>query len=245
MRAIAFIDIETTGLEADYHDIVEIAAMRIDPSTWEVQTELNVKVHPEHPDRIDPEAVRVNGYSAAHWKDALQLRNALVKLTPMLNGCVIAGHNVHFDWSFLLAAYRRLEVVQPEVDYHLLDTASLAWPLVIAGVIERPTLRALCDLLGVSNNDAHTALGDAYRAMNAYRRLAEIMNPLWLGMQADERAIAGLIVERLNMGRSEYGPWRVADDNRHYPREALLEVVDALSYCAAQLVRMDVQEKRP
>lgn len=129
MRAMAFIDIETTGLEADYHDIVEIAAVRLDASTWEVQTELNVKVHPEHHDRIDPEVVRINNYSVALWEDALHLRDALVKLTPMLNGCVIAGHNVHFDWSFLLAAYWRHEIVQPEVDYHLLDTASLAWPV--------------------------------------------------------------------------------------------------------------------
>ena len=175
MRDIAFIDIETTGLEPDYHDIIEVAAIRLDPVSLEVRTEMAAKVRPENPHRIDPMAIEVNQYSPVAWKKARKLQDVLEQLTGILHGCIVAGHNVHFDWSFLLTAYRQFEVVQPEVDYHLLDTASFAWPLVISGVIERPTLRALCDLLGVSNDNAHNALSDARRAMIVYRRLAEIM----------------------------------------------------------------------
>jgi len=248
MRDIAFIDIETTGLEADYHEIVEIAALRADPSTLDIKGEMNARIHPEHPERCDPEAMQVNRYSAEHWKDAWDLRESLSKLTRVINGCILAGHNVHFDWSFLLAAYRRLEVVQPDVDYHLLDTASFAWPLVIAGVIDKPTLRSLCDLLGVSNDGAHTARGDALRAMGVYRRIASPAGsaPLaqWIGLQADERTIVNTIVARLHEGRGEYGPWRIGEDGRRYPREAFYEVIDALNYCAAQLVRLGEQEMR-
>jgi hypothetical protein len=54
---------------------------------------------------------------------------------------------------------------------------------------------------------------------------------------ADERSLVEAIVARLDAGRQDYGPWRT-DDGRDYPREALAEVLDALNYCAAELVRL-------
>lgn len=57
----------------------------------------------------------------------------------------------------------------------------------------------------------------------------------------DERAIVETIVERLEAGRHVYGLWNVAD-GRNNSREALAEVLDALNYCAAELVRIDKSE---
>ncbi len=56
-------------------------------------------------------------------------------------------------------------------------------------------------------------------------------------LPADEKAIITTLLKRLCSGREIYGPWRV-DDGRPNPQEALLEVIDALHYCAAELVRL-------
>ena len=56
-------------------------------------------------------------------------------------------------------------------------------------------------------------------------------------LQKDERAIVEALLDRLAMGRKNYGRWRV-DDGRNYPKEALAEVIDALHYCAAELVKI-------
>lgn len=56
-------------------------------------------------------------------------------------------------------------------------------------------------------------------------------------LEGDEGAIVETIVARIESGRQDYGPWRT-DDGRDYPREALAEVLDALNYCAAELVRL-------
>ena len=56
-------------------------------------------------------------------------------------------------------------------------------------------------------------------------------------LQSDERLIAEAALCRLDQGRSSYGPWQV-DDGRDYPKEAFAEVIDALHYCAAELVRL-------
>ena len=53
----------------------------------------------------------------------------------------------------------------------------------------------------------------------------------------DERAILETLLRRMEVGRTQYGPWNVAD-SRDYPAEAMQEVLDALHYCAAALVRI-------
>ena len=55
-------------------------------------------------------------------------------------------------------------------------------------------------------------------------------------LQADERTIVETLLERIEQGREVYGPWKV-DDGRDYHSEALAEVIDALHYCAAALVK--------
>jgi hypothetical protein len=57
-------------------------------------------------------------------------------------------------------------------------------------------------------------------------------------IESDEEQITNLLSERLKQGRRVYGPWRV-NDGRKYPREALAEVLDALHYCAAELLRLE------
>jgi hypothetical protein len=57
-------------------------------------------------------------------------------------------------------------------------------------------------------------------------------------IDGDEAAILKLLADRLDAGRRVYGPWSVVD-GRRYPREALEEVLDALAYCGAELVRLD------
>ncbi len=54
----------------------------------------------------------------------------------------------------------------------------------------------------------------------------------------DEREIIEALIKRMEQGRKTYGPWNVNNDKRNNPQEALEEVLDALHYCAAELVRL-------
>ena len=51
-----------------------------------------------------------------------------------------------------------------------------------------------------------------------------------------ERTIIEALLDRIEQGRTEYGPWKL-DDGRDYPKEAFDEVIDALHYCAAALLK--------
>ena len=68
--------------------------------------------------------------------------------------------------------------------------------------------------------------------MSDAKKLIERINAL----QSDEYKIIEALLERLEKGRRDYGPWKV-NDGRDYRAEAFAEVIDALHYCAAALVR--------
>jgi len=238
LKALAFVDLETTGLDPSRHDIVEVAVIRVDARSFEVLAEYHTLVAPERLEDAQPEALAICGFSKAAWTNALPLRDALLAVAPLLEGALVAGHNVGFDWAFLEAGFRRAGLSLPRVDYHRLDTASLAWPLVATGELSSISLDSLATLFGLDRPRPHRALADAKCALEVARRLSERMR---LGgrlskLAGDERQIFEALLSRLDQGRKAYGPWCV-DDGRDYPSEAYAEVLDGLHYVAAELVK--------
>lgn len=100
LKALAFVDLETTGLEPACHDILEVAVLRVDAHTLEVVGQYNALVAPERLQDARPEALEVCGFSEAAWAKAVPLRVALEAVAPLLEGALVAGHNVGFDWGF-------------------------------------------------------------------------------------------------------------------------------------------------
>ena len=243
MRPLAFVDVETTGLDPARHELLEIAVVRVDPRKLVVLEETDVRVQPTNLADADPESLRVNGYTPDSWDGALPLAEALDRVAPVLDGAILAGHNVGFDRAFLEAAWRSTGRSAPSLDYHVLDTVTLAWPLLRAAQIDSLSLSAVAAHLGLERARPHRALADARCALDVARRLLpEHEDAVRLACLAgDERSIARLSLHRLHIGRDTYGPWRVGADGRSYPREALAEVLDAVHYCAAELVRLERQ----
>ena len=170
MMPIAFIDLETTGLDPARHEIIEAAVIRVDGETLAEIDHTDVRVHPERIEDASPEALRINGYTPEAWKNAASLGQALEWIAPLLEGAVLAGHNPGFDRAFLDAACRRLGLM-PAWDHHLLDTASLAWPLLASGELAGLSLDAVCAHLGIVRKERHRALADAADCLEVARRM--------------------------------------------------------------------------
>ena len=171
MRDLAFIDLETTGLDPARHEILEAAVIRVDGETLAEIDHTDVRVHPERIEDASPEALRINGYTPEAWKDAANLAQALEWIAPMLEGAVPAGHNPGFDRAFIEAACRRTGTSPPTWDHHLLDTASLAWPLLASGKLAGLSLDAVCAHLGIVRKERHRALADAADSLEVARRM--------------------------------------------------------------------------
>ncbi|ADO70451.1 3'-5' exonuclease [Stigmatella aurantiaca] len=176
LRTLCFVDLETTGLDASRHEVLEVAVLRVDARSLKVLAEYEARVQPTRLADAHPEALAVCGYSDEEWRDALSLEEVLATVTPLLAGTLVAGHNTSFDWGFLVEGYRRTALTLPSVDYHRLDTASLAWPLLATGEVESLSLNALARHFGIHRPTPHRAMADARCALEVARRLAVRMS---------------------------------------------------------------------
>ncbi|WP_394845160.1 3'-5' exonuclease [Pendulispora brunnea] len=237
---LTFIDLKTTGPDPEAHEIVEIGLIRVDPKTLEVQAEFEALVAPQRLEVADPDALGACGFAPSAWAKARSLREVLAAVFAWIDGAVVAGHHVAFDWAFLEQAFRRLGLARLRADHPRIDTVSLVWPLLAAGKVDSLGLHVVAEHLRIDRPRPYRALADARCALEIARRLRTQID---VGARidklvADEKKIVNTLVDRMIAGQKEYGPWHV-DDGRNNPREALLEVVDALNYVGAELVRQD------
>lgn len=150
---IAVIDCETTGLHPSQDRVVEIAVLRLDED-WMGGSWWETLVNPER----DPGPTHAHGISAEDLIGAPLFWEIAPELLEMVEGCVIAAHNVNFDFAFLRYEFWRMGKVFPK--FPLLDTgrAGTAIGSIISG--DTRSLRACCEREGIVVADAHSARGD-------------------------------------------------------------------------------------
>lgn len=173
-KRLAFIDLETTGMDPLKHEIVEIGCLiaKLNEQGQYVELEsFEVKVKPEHIETAEREALRVNGYNEDAWMFAHTQKEALTLLAQKCEGCVMVAQNVPFDYSFLITGFSRQGIKDPFF-FAKLDTISIAF-LRFRKDPEMTSfsLRSLCEKYGIKNDKAHTALADIRATFEVFKRL--------------------------------------------------------------------------
>jgi DNA polymerase III alpha subunit (gram-positive type) len=125
-RPIALIDIETTGLDEFVHEIISIGVLMISQAELDYVGGFHFKVKPEHPERISPEAQKLNGFNEAGWKNAYPLRDAMLLMASKTVNAMPTAFNIGFEQRFLRMAEKKTGVVL-QMDYHWIDLPSIAW----------------------------------------------------------------------------------------------------------------------
>ena len=115
-----------TGLEPSVHEIIEVAALLVNPPGFQIDNSYYAKVTPKHTETADPKALEVNHYSPQDWKEAISLRQTLTELSQLAPNCILAGWNVEIEWDFLLAALEA-EALPVFFDQKLLEVWSFAY----------------------------------------------------------------------------------------------------------------------
>lgn len=105
-RPLAFIDLETTGVNLGKDRIVELAIVRIMPDgTRKVLRKL---LNPEIP--IPEQAAAVHGISNEMVKDAPTFKQVAAEVKQFLEGCDLAGYNSNkFDIPMLMEEFLRAD----------------------------------------------------------------------------------------------------------------------------------------
>lgn len=146
---LAVIDLETTGLDAKVDEIVELAVVGLAPD-GSVEWELETLVRPLAPVGVTQ---AVHGLSDSDLKDAPTFPELAGHLAELLDGRLLAGHNLYFfDLPFLRHSYKRAGGWFPFTA--ATDTMRVVPPFT--------ALSSVCSQYGVDYpEDAHSALADA------------------------------------------------------------------------------------
>lgn len=152
-KPIAFIDVETTGINPRMDRIVELSIFRLKPDGSEEYK--SHRVNPGEP--IPAEATAIHGITDDDIAGEPAFRKYAKSIHDFLEDCDIAGFNViKFDLPFLEAEFRRAGVEFSRKDRQLVDS------MVIFHEKERRDLKAAyLKYCGKELENAHSAEEDA------------------------------------------------------------------------------------
>lgn len=177
---IAFVDTETTGLDPDRHEVWEVALLVYDTEAQEV-TFRGWWHLPVDLGRADSVALRIGRYHE-RYTEPTPLAEFAADFAELTRGAHLAGAVVSFDEE-RLRKLLRANGACPEWHYHLIDVEAVA----IGALVARGQQFALPwksdDLtaaLGVtiSEEDRHTAYGDAWWALRTYCAAVGVKEPV-------------------------------------------------------------------
>ena len=170
-RPIAVTDVETSGLIAGHHEIVEIGLVLVDQKSFKILNAYEVKTKIDHPERFDEKARELNGYNEADWADAKPLFKAMVCYNTLAKEAIFCSHNITFDWGFIDQAYKQIGL-KNLMDYHRLDTPTMAWLKLMSRGLTSVSLDNVAKFLGLEPEPPiHRAINGAMLAYEVLKKL--------------------------------------------------------------------------
>lgn len=153
----AVVDVETSGLSARRHRLLQVAVVVVDGG-GAVLDRWGSFVRPRVPwlHRVGPR--HIHGIGRAAVARAPRANVVLSQLAQRADGCVVVAHNAAFDMAFLRRAYDRAGI--PFTPAPLLCTLELSRQLDPERALSH-RLVDVCARYGVSVARAHDALADA------------------------------------------------------------------------------------
>jgi DNA polymerase-3 subunit epsilon len=163
-RPLAIVDVETTGGNAMYGRIIDVAVIRVEKGglVKEFQSLVN-------PDRFVPHEIeQLTGITAEDLEHAPMFHSIARDLFKILNGAIFVAHNARFDYGFIKNEFRRLG---KEFSAKCLCTVKLSRKLFPHH--RNHNLDSVMQRHGIVCSSRHRAMGDAKAVLEFLRVVQE------------------------------------------------------------------------
>ncbi len=191
------LDLEMTGPEADYNEIIQIGAEVYDDE-WKLKGEYLSNVYPENEDAFSGHSEQIHGISIDELEDAPMIYEALEEFEAWLRkslflrdqdslkGIVICGQSIINDINFLSYAYKKEKMPWP-FSYRMLELHSISqYAFMILEKNGKKVPRSL-SLENVARyfgfereGDTHNALEDSHLTAKCFIALFDLAGKLLL-----------------------------------------------------------------
>lgn len=171
------VDVETTGLRSDYHEVNEISIIRCKD-----RVQLTEFIKCQYPERASLDALTITRKSMADLrigKSKAEVVNNVDKflnedgLTPA-HRCFIA-HNYSFDKKFIHALYEQVGKVCPVNLWLCTMELSKQYAKQLGIIKPKVNLHAACDMVGIKKiSEAHTSKLDSRNTYFLHKDLVEV-----------------------------------------------------------------------
>ena len=161
------VDTETTGLDFDLCNIIEISAVKVENGQIVDSFKSLIKVD----EKLPPFIVHLTGITEEMLADAPSLNEVITDFDAFVSDSILLAHNAAFDMNFLYTAYERALGEPLRNDY--VDTLRVARRALPQ--LQHRTLPDLCEAFEVANEGEHRAYGDALATVQCYLRMRDIV----------------------------------------------------------------------
>lgn len=164
LDTFVLLDLETTGLSPKEDRIIEIGAIKYEKGKFVSKLETFVNPARRIPDRI----IEVTGITDDMVASAPYIEAVIGELVDFLQGNVIIGHNIVFDYSFV-----KQNAINNKLEFNenVIDTLKLARKFLPE--LPKRSLDYLCEHFGIVDENHHRAINDAHVAGELYKILCE------------------------------------------------------------------------
>ena len=155
-------DTETTGLEANKDEIIEIGACKI--VNGRIDETFSTFVKPSK--RVPNEITELTGITNDMVADAPTINYVLPDFYKFCHGATLVGHNIMFDMGFVLNAAKKLSY---NFNHENMDTIEMAKSKLKG--LKNYKLGTVVEKLGIVLDHAHRAINDAVATAKVFIKL--------------------------------------------------------------------------
>jgi DNA polymerase III epsilon subunit-like protein len=178
---ILFMDVETTGLDAYKHEIIQISGiLEINDKVIDA---FNYKGRPNKVQNISEDALVKQGKSIKEileyparedmYNNVLTFFNKYVNCYDSSDYFILAGYNTTFDRNFLYSLFNEFDnkYMNSYIFKYYIDVMEFAKMFWLNGKLNSPDLRlmSVCEAIGMPFKNAHDAMEDIKATYKAYK----------------------------------------------------------------------------